>query len=80
MTAMSLSQKILRTLASALLLLGATAAPMLAQAMPGTDVASQTLRGYHFVFIAYTLAWIFVLGWVLSVWRKVSRLSKRIEG
>ena len=76
---MLLSKRIFRSGASALLLLGLTAAPMLAQAMPGEGVASQTLRAYRFVFIAYALAWIFVLGWVVSVARKLTRLTRRLE-
>jgi CcmD family protein len=60
--------------------LGAVAAlPVGAQTFPGSTVGAQTLRPYHFVFIAYTLAWILVLGWVVAVARRLARLEKRLE-
>lgn len=72
-------KRIFRSGASALFVLALTAAPMMAQAMPGEGVSSQTLRAYRFVFIAYTLCWLFVMGWVISVGRKLSKLMHRLE-
>lgn len=75
---MLLSKRTLRSGATALLLLVLVTLPLAAQSMPGAGVASQNLRAYRFVFIAYALAWIFVLGWVLAVARKLSRLTRRL--
>jgi len=64
-----------------LLLLAASRAPVLAQdaAMPATGLAGQSLRPYGFVFLAYALAWLLVLGWVVTIARRMARLAKRLE-
>jgi len=69
-----------RTGLLALLWLAVTALPGLAQgvAMPGAGLAGQSLRPYQFVFLAYALAWVFVLGWVVSVARRLARLERRL--
>jgi CcmD family protein len=61
-------------------LLTVTALPGLAQeaTMPGAGLASQSLRPYRFVFLAYALAWVFVLGWIVSVARRLARLERRL--
>lgn len=63
-----------------LLLLAVVAAPLVAQeaAMPGSGLSGQSLRPYRFVFYAYALAWIFVLGWVISVARRMAKLDRRL--
>jgi len=43
-----------------------------------SGLAGQSLRPYHFVFLAFALAWILVLGWVVSIGRRVSRLADRL--
>ena len=57
------------------------AVPAFAQetALPGSSVAGQSLRPYAFVFIAYAIAWVFVLGWVISVARRMSGLARRLD-
>jgi len=64
-----------------LLPLAAAAAPVLAQgaAMPGMGLSEQSLRPYGFVFLAYAVAWLLVLGWVVSIERRMARLAKRLE-
>ena len=62
-----------------LLVLALTALPVAAQGLPGTDVGSQSLRAYHFVFTAYAIAWLLIFGWVVSVARRLARLEKRLQ-
>jgi len=61
------------------LLSAVVALPAAAQALPGTEVGAQNLRPYHFLFIAYAIAWILVFGWVVSVARRLARLEKRLQ-
>lgn len=52
----------------------ATSAPLVAQV--GTDaLAQQSLRPYWYVFIAYALAWLLLLGWMLSIGRRMRGLD-----
>jgi CcmD family protein len=59
----------------------AVALPLAAQeaAVPGTGLSGQSLRPYQFVFLAYALAWLLVLGWVVAVARRLARLERRLE-
>jgi len=60
-------------------LVAAEAAPTL-QAQGGSPLASQTLgRGYWHVFIAYAVAWLLVLGWAISIARRLSKVEREIE-
>ena len=53
------------------------AGPVWAQA--GTARGSQTLgRGYWHVFAAYAVVWILVLGWVISIVRRLRRVEERL--
>ncbi len=63
------------------LLLAVAAAPLVAQeaGIAGVGLAGQSLRPYRFVFLAYAIAWVMVLGWVISVARRMARLAKRLE-
>lgn len=46
----------------------------------GSPLASQTLgRGYWHVFIAYAVAWLLVLGWAISIARRLSKIEREIE-
>lgn len=50
------------------------------QAQGGSPLASQTLgRGYWHVFIAYAVAWLLVLGWAISIARRLSKVEREIE-
>lgn len=54
--------------------------PLAAQNFPGSAVGEQNLRAYHFVFLAYAIAWLLVFGWIVSVGRRLARLEKRLQG
>lgn len=62
-----------------LLALGAHGVWAQEAALPGSSLSQQSLRPYQFVFIAYTIAWVFVLGWVVSVARRLARLERRLQ-
>ena len=63
-----------------LLLLAGSATRALAQdtAMSGAGLSGQSLRPYAFVFVAYALAWLLVLGWVVTIARRMGRLERRL--
>lgn len=61
-----------------LLLALAAAAPALAQEGMPSAGSGQSLRPYQFVFLAYALAWLLVLGWVVAIARRLARLDKRL--
>jgi len=42
-------------------------------------LASQNLRGYTHMFIAYFIAWGLVLGWVVSITRRLGRVEKALN-
>jgi hypothetical protein len=42
-------------------------------------LASQSLRGYTHMFIAYALAWLLVMGWVISIARRLGRIEKALK-
>lgn len=46
-----------------------------AQGTPGAGLG----RPYWHVFIAYALAWVLVLGWVVSIARRLARIERRLE-
>jgi CcmD family protein len=57
--------------------------PALAQAQsslpdPGA-LASQNLRGYTHMFIAYFIAWAVIFGWVVSIARRLGRVEKALK-
>jgi CcmD family protein len=76
---MLLSKRLLHLCGAALLGLLVLASPVLAQDMPGQGLGAQSMQPYRFVFIAYAIAWLLVLGWIVSVARRLSRLSRRLE-
>jgi CcmD family protein len=42
-------------------------------------LGGQTLgRGYWHVFAAYAIVWILVLGWVISIVRRLRRVEERL--
>ena len=41
-------------------------------------MAQQSLRPYWHVFIAYAIAVLFVLGWVVSIARRLAALERRL--
>ncbi len=55
------------------------AAPALAQA--GAEaLAQQSLRPYRLVFVAYALAWLLIMGWIVSIGRRIRKLENGREG
>lgn len=61
-------------LLAALAALLAFSVPVNAQV--GTEVlAQQSLRPYWYVFIAYSLAWLLLLGWMFSIGRRMRGLE-----
>jgi CcmD family protein len=51
-----------------------------AQEMAGAGaLASQNLRGYTHMFIAYAIAWLLVVGWVISIARRLGRIEKTLN-
>lgn len=68
-----------RTFATASLGLVLSASALLAQqGLPAGTMAQQSLRPYWHVFIAYAIAIVLVLAWVISIARRLSALEKRL--
>ena len=45
----------------------------------GTPLGEQTLgRAYWHVFAAYAIVWLFVLGWMLSIVRRLRHVEERL--
>ena len=53
----------------------ATAATVQADA---ATLGAQNLRPYTHVFIAYTIAWLLVFGWLFSVARRLTRIERKL--
>jgi CcmD family protein len=56
--------------------------PLLAAAAPQTDastLAAQNLRPYWHVFLAYSIAWLLVFGWIFSVARRLTRIERKLR-
>lgn len=70
--------KNIRTFLLAAALLAILSPTLLAQ---GTDLASQTLgRAYWHVFAAYAIGWIMILGWVISIARRLVSVEQAMKG
>ena len=66
-----------RWTASVVVVLLLQASPVWAQA--GTALGQQTLgRPYWHVFAAYAIVWLLVLGWVVSIVRRLRRIEERL--
>jgi CcmD family protein len=61
----------------ALVLSTVALSPLVAQA-PETGMAGQSLRPYWHVFIAYAIAIALVLGWVISIGRRLKDVEERL--
>lgn len=67
-------------LAATLALFLALAAPALAQeSMPAQALGQQSLRAYWHVFIAYALVLVLVLGYVVSIARRLAHVERKLE-
>ena len=47
--------------------------------LPTSGMGAQSLRPYWHVFIAYAIAIALILGWVVSIGRRMSSLESRIS-
>lgn len=75
MTRRSLKPVFVAVLAA--LVLAPLAAPLAAQA---EALGRQTLgRPYWHVFLAYAIGWALILGWVISIARRLGRVEKRLQ-
>lgn len=61
-----------------LLCTGAVVGAQEIQGLPASTMGSQSLRPYWHVFIAYSIAILLVLGWVLSIGRRLKDVEKRL--
>lgn len=64
--------------AAALLLLGLSGIGESLAAQSGS-LGARSLRSYWHVFVAYGLAWLLVLGWVVSVFRRLGSVDRDME-
>jgi len=66
-----------------LILLLTALVPSLLQAQSGLPdpeaIAGQNLRGYTHMFIAYSIAWALILGWVISIARRLARVERALK-
>ena len=46
--------------------------------LPSSQMATQSLRAYWHVFIAYAIAIVMVLGWVVSIARRLARIEAQL--
>ena len=57
--------------------------PVFAEAQSGLPeagaLASQNLRGYTHMFLAYFIAWAVILGWIVSIARRLGRVEKALK-
>ena len=60
------------------LLVAVGASALGAQELPGSGMATQSLRPYWHVFIAYAIAIVVVLGWVISIGRRLRDVEERL--
>ena len=69
-----------KTVLASVLLLGQSllASPLLAQDLPGSQMAQQSLRPYWHVFIAYAIAIALVLAWVMSIGKRLREVEERL--
>lgn len=49
-----------------------------AQEMPADALPQQSLRAYWHVFIAYAIVLVLVLGWVISIARRLGAVERRL--
>ena len=55
------------------------ASPARAWAQSGASLGSQTLGpAYWHVFVAYAIAWLLVLGWLIAMFRRLGRGEERL--
>jgi CcmD family protein len=73
---------VLVSLFAAIALLAVATAPAWAQqatGLPSSGMAQQSLRPYWHVFIAYAVTIVLVLGWVVSISRRLKDVEERLK-
>jgi CcmD family protein len=51
-----------------------------AEGLPqGGGLETQSLRGYTHMFIAYAIAWLLIVGWVVAIARRLGRIEKALN-
>jgi CcmD family protein len=71
--------RIATILVSALALLLVLPEISLAQLADADAIAGQNLRGYTHMFIAYGIAWLLVVGWVISIARRLGKIEDALK-
>ncbi|MDB4952185.1 MAG: hypothetical protein JWM27_4834 [Gemmatimonadetes bacterium] len=56
-----------------------TSAPALSNGLPTEPAPPRTLRAYWHVWIAFTLAWLLLFGYVVSVGRRFGKVERELE-
>ncbi len=58
-----------------------------AQAAPGqggqaasTGQGARSMRHFWHVFVAYAVAWLLLMGWLLAIVRRIARVERRLRG
>jgi CcmD family protein len=83
-TSASLMDKIKKAIVGFACTLLVAASPVVALAqdaasrLPSSTLGSQSLRPYWHVFIAYTIVIVMVLGWVISIGRRLRDVEERL--
>ena len=73
---------VLLRLLAVTILMAAASVPIWAQdasGLPGSGMAQQSLRPYWHVFIAYAVTIALVLGWVISISRRLKDVEDRLR-
>jgi len=52
--------------------------PVPAAALQAGSLGAQNLRPYGYLFAAYALAWLLIMGWIFLLARRIGRLSDRL--
>jgi CcmD family protein len=74
-----MNKRILLALTVAILLAFLPELVQAQEGLPNPDaLANQNLRGYTHMFIAYFIAWSLILGWVISIARRLGRIEKTL--
>ncbi len=47
-------------------------------ALQAGSLGAQNLRPYGYLFAAYALAWLLIMGWIFLLARRIGRLSDRL--
>lgn len=67
-------------LLSGLLLVALLVLPAGVGAQEGVFAPEVQMRHFWHVFIAYSIAWLFLFGWVVSILKRIRRVEERLGG